>query len=276
MQALLILVGLFAVYEILVSRQQITALTSTSASAAASANAPLTQPLPTYQEVSSSNQGAAGNVALNVNITSAAVALNFVPIIGPALSAAFSVIAGGLMKASAQRAAQARNENQAVGAAIPGWDAALNQVVANYNAGKIQAGDVEQFLAVPQVNDSTVVSGKGLLWVNFWNEVGPQVQPGRNGCQSGAVTQPANVSFCGGKTYGAGCCVAYDDLKNSSVNVLRALNQTEASGQPVQAQIFAVVASKYGGINRPAYTVTLQKPGPVVSSTGSFLASIGL
>src|SRR5271166_5533183 len=241
MVPVLIIVGLFVVYELMNQGNVLNSLTANQSSQ----NAPLSQPLPGYTEVQGTDTGVSAGAQSAIQASNAA--LNFIPVVGPAISAVASLVAGSLIKASAARAAAARSENAAVGAAVPGWDAALDQVISNYNAGKIQASDVQQFLAVPQSNDTSVASGQGLLWVNFWKEVGPQVQPGRNGCQSGSVVQ-GQTSFCGGTTYGAGCCVAYDDLKNSSVNVLRALNQTEATGAPVKASILIVVASKYGGV----------------------------
>ena len=65
------------------------------------------------------------------------------------------------------------------------------------------------------------------------------------------------------KGYGASCCVGYDNLDNSSIYMLQALAKAEASpGTPQSAKVVAVFASKYGGINRPQYTVTFRKnPG---------------
>jgi hypothetical protein len=259
MEAVLIIVGLFALYEIVTHQQ---------AAAAQSAAIPLPT-LQTTQFVPASSSVAGTLQQTGEEAQGVSMALNAVPIVGPVLSSVFSAISGGLLQASAARAKAAVNENSAVAAAVPGWDQGVRQVVAAYNAGQLTAAQVQQFFAVPQVNDATVPSGQGLLWKNFWNECGPQIQSGRNGCQSGTVTQPNNASFCSG-SYGASCCVGYDDLKNSSVNLLRALAQAEANpGRPFSASVLIVVASKYGGINRPAYTVTFQKP---VSSASSILA----
>jgi hypothetical protein len=178
------------------------------------------------------------------------------------LSAIAASVVHIFMAASAKRAAQAKNENHAVAMAVPGWDADVASTVANYNQGKFTLNDVQRILGVPQGNDPNVPSVQGVLWTNYWNEVGPQVQPDRNGCHSGDDTQPSNKSWCGGKTYGAGCCVAYDNLKNSSLYALRAAAQAEAQpGRAVTSQQFPTIyASKYGGINRPGYSVTFQKP----------------
>jgi hypothetical protein len=178
----------------------------------------------------------------------------------PIVGVAFNAIFGSLMAASAKRAAEARSENQAVNAGVAGWDNAVAQVIAAYNAGQITLTELYQFMGVPQVNDPTLPSSPGLLWKNYWREVGPQVQPGRNGCQTGTATQPTTQSWCSG-SYGAGCCVGYDDLKNSSVYIMQAARKAESRpGVSVPANVLVVVASKYGAANRPAYTVTLKKP----------------
>lgn len=169
-------------------------------------------------------------------------ALKALPIVGAAIASIISIFSAQ----SAKRAAQARNENSAVAQAVPGWDAFIAAIANAYNQGQITAAQAK--------------TGIDAAWKNFWAETGPQIQPGRNGCQSGGVTQPSNVSFCGGKTYGAACCVGYDDLKNSNNNMKAAIDQTEKSGKPSPAIILPVFASKYGGINRPQYTITFIRP----------------
>src|ERR1700689_5118155 len=157
MVPVLIIVGLFAVYE-LMNRANVLPVTSSGAVA---------PPIGTTVAATSAGPSAAEGSA----ISGVSVGLNFIPIAGPIIGAAFSAIAGGLLKASAMRAAQAKNENQAVAAAVPGWDQAVAQIVAAYNAGSITAAQ-----AVNLLNMSAS---------NFWNEVTPQVQPGRNGSNSG-------------------------------------------------------------------------------------------
>jgi hypothetical protein len=164
------------------------------------------------------------------------------PIVGAAVAGILAVF----QAESAKRAKQATSENSAVAAAVPGWDQNVTVIVNAYNSGQITAAQV-----------STAIDA---IWKNYWSEVGPQIQPGRNGCQSGAVTQPSTVSFCGGSTYGAACCVGYDDLKNSNNNMKAAVASADKSGKPTPAIILPVFASKYGGINRPQYTVTFIRP----------------
>lgn len=174
------------------------------------------------------------------------VALNAIPVVGPAVAAVANVLTASLKAASQQRAKQATTENAAVALAVPGWDQAIAQIVAAYNNGSLSAAQVSQLIAQ--------------AWANYWSEVGPKIQPGRNGCQSGAVTQPKGVSFCGGASYGAACCVGYDDLKNSNNNMNFAVNNAANTGKPTPAVILGVFASKYGGITRQQYTVMFTPP----------------
>jgi hypothetical protein len=86
------------------------------------------------------------------------------------------------------------------------------------------------------------------------------VQPNRNICQCGTIAHNPLVSLCGGNN-GAGCCVGYDNLDNGQLYVLQAIAQADQNpGQAVTSQMIPTVyASKYGGINRPGYTVTVQR-----------------
>jgi hypothetical protein len=170
-----------------------------------------------------------------------------VPIIGGVIDSLISYFSA----ASQKRAQQARTENQAVANAVPGWDNALNQIVNAYNNGNITASQVSQAMRV--------------IWQNYWNEVGPQVQPDRNACQSGTMPKSvADSQFPGMKQcsgpWGAGCCVAYADLANGEIAINAAVALTEKTGQPAPATIPAVFASKYGGSNRAAYTVIFRRP----------------
>lgn len=186
------------------------------------------------------------------NLASSGVA-NSIPIIG----AAFSAIASTLIAASQKRAQEAKTENSAVAQAIPGWDNAVAQIVAAYNAGSLTYVQVDSLL-------STIMS-------NYWNETSPQIQPGRNGCGSGAncppsiapnsgsATNSGGANYCSGNI-GAACCVGCADLQLSVDNMEWAVAQATKTGQPSTAFIQQVFASKYGGANRAAYLVTFIPP----------------
>lgn len=176
-------------------------------------------------------------------------AIAAVPVIGAVVSA----IAGVLIAASKKRAAEATNENTAVANGLPGWDQAVAQIVGAYNNGSINAAGVATLLET--------------ALTNFWNEVRLQIQPGRNGCNSGANCPPvtgtvsANNTNEGGNNYcsgsiGAACCVGCADLNLSTSNMIYAANAAQNGNKPVSAFVQTVYASKYGGVNRPAYTVT--------------------
>lgn len=198
---------------------------------------------------------AAASYGLN-QLGASSSALQAVPVVG----AAVGLIAGVLIAASKKRAQEATSENSAVAAAVPGWDAAIASIVANYNAGAIDASGVQQLL-------QTALS-------NYWQECSAQIQPGRNGCNSGANCPPvtgavsANSTNEGGNNYcsgniGAACCVGCADLNLSTSNMNYAVNQAQQSGKSISAFVQVVYASKYGGVNRPAYAVTFT---PLVQS----------
>lgn len=199
--------------------------------------------------------------------------------IGTAAAQAFDSIVNIFAAQSALRRKQATTENTMLQKAVPGYDAEIAQVVNAYNQGRLTASQVLMFFASPQTQGAGITSsGSGIVWQTFWADMTPVIQPGRNGCQSGSV--PHTVSFCtGDKRYGAACCVGYDNLDNSLLYLCQALIATENDGQPHAAQVVAVYGSKYGGINRPAYSLTLQKPGAVAQFTGGvtgFLGGLGL
>jgi hypothetical protein len=211
----------------------------------------------------------------------AAPALNAIPVIG----AAFAALTSILLAESKKRAQEAVNENQAVDAAIPAWDAAIQQCVQLFNSGQITLTQLGQVIGTPRTQKYFGVP-VGMLWNNFWTEVGPQVQPGRNGCKSGTVTQPGDssstpqgTSFCTG-SYGAGCCIAYGDMDNSMGNPNNGLCKGNTPGQlcviqaaqmaaknpniAFTAVVLPIYSSKYSTYARGSYQVTLCAPAITV------------
>lgn len=179
----------------------------------------------------------------------------------PILGAVAGAIYSALMAASARRAAQARNENSAVANEVPQWDAAVRQIVTAYNSGQITGDEVLQLMASPAVRNGTSNYPDGPVWKAYWNVVGPQIQPGRNACQSGTIPHVPGAQHCSGG-FGAACCVGYDDLDNGHLYVVQAVLKAEQMpGTPVTSTMIPTVyASKYGGIDRPGYQVVVQKP----------------
>jgi hypothetical protein len=172
--------------------------------------------------------------------------------IGAGVGAIVGIIAG-LMAGHELRAKQAKNENAAVNLGVPGFDQGLRQIQQAYIAGKISAADVQQAV--------------GVLLQNFWQEVAPNIQPGRNGCNSGSSCPPdtsaAGKQPCAGNI-GAACCVGCYPLTESITGqsgVLAALSgQSTSKNGPTKAEIMAVGASKYGTSYRAPYTLDFTPP----------------
>jgi hypothetical protein len=258
MAIVLILAGVFVLYELVTNQQVIGSLSSALTGTQSSSVAAVAPPPAMNVAAQGGQQQTEAAEAAGVGAS-----LNFVPVVGPVLSAAFSAIAGGLIKASAARAAAAKNENTAVAAGVPGWDQAVSQIVAGYNSGSITLAQTIQLLQ--------------MALTNYWNEVTPQIQSGRNGCSGGsscpgpanpnssmntATTAPA--SYCSG-SIGAACCVGCANLHLGTSNMMYAVTQVDATGASMRALIPQVFASKYGGTNRAQYMVTFTKPTPASS-----------
>jgi hypothetical protein len=199
--------------------------------------------------------GASGPFAA-IGVTKLLAATSWAGPIGAAVGVAVGLI-GGLLAAHAVRAKQARNENQAMNAGVQGFDQGLQQIKQAYAAGKATDGT--------PVDLNTAMQAAQLLLANYWTEVEQQIQPGRNGCSSGASCPPAPASGnpCTG-SIGAACCVGCYDLEpsiNGPKGVLAALQGLSSSTSGVMtAEILHVFGSKYGGIDRPAYTITFTPP----------------
>jgi len=204
----------------------------------------------TQQSIGAGTQAATSALtALNVG----SGVLKAIPVIG----AIFGAVAATLLAASEMRRKQAINENSAVAAAIPGWDQAIAKWVYYYNAGQITAAQAK--------------AGFAQAMANYWNETSGQIQPGRNGCDSGQ-SWGMNFNPCAGSKdntgrplccagdWGAACCVAGADLMPGIGFLSHAIDQTERSGAPVTVMMPKVFPSKYGGTDRESYPVTVKRP----------------
>lgn len=188
--------------------------------------------------------------ATNAAVNAGSSLAKAIPIAGAVIGAIIGVFA----QQSQKRAAEARDENSAIAAAVPQWDQWVQQIVNAYNKGQITASDVSMGL------DAAIT--------NFWAICQPHVQPGRGGCfTNGQFWTQAQAhqyydSHHGNPPadWGGSCVVAYADLGNSVENMNYAVGVNWNSGKPTPAQVLAVYPSKYGGISRPAYTVTFAKP----------------
>lgn len=192
-----------------------------------------------------------GSTAVDAVATQAAgSALSSIPVVGGIASS----ILGSFMAASQLRAKQATNENSAVDNFITkGFDPGIAQVVNAYNAG--------------QITGAQAVTLLDQLWRNYWAEVSPQIQPGRNGCNSGAgidysPMHPPTLSVaqsCSG-SWGAACCIGVQVIGSSIGRLQQTIMAVEASGGSRTCGISPVSPSKYSTFSRPAWRVTVQKP----------------
>jgi hypothetical protein len=174
---------------------------------------------------------------------------------------------GGLLAGHELRAKQARNENSAVNLGVSGFDSDLKQIQQAFKSGQISATD-----AISAV-EQTIMPG-------YWTVLTPQIQPGRNGCNSGASCPPdtsaQGIQPCKGNI-GAGCCVGCYQLEPSISGpngVLAALaGQSGSKGGPYTADIHIVAGSSYGASTRGAYTLDFTSPASAASSLTSSLTS---
>lgn len=185
--------------------------------------------------------------------------------IGAGVGALVGLIAG-LLAGHEQRKKQAQNENSAMNIGVQGFDSDLKQINQAFKAGQISAAD-----ALNAVNQ--------VLMPGYWTVVGGQIQPGRNGCNTGASCPPPSnykpgQNPCTGNI-GAACCVGCFDLLLSVTQpdgILAAIQgQSTAPGGRYVANITEVYGSKYGGQQRNAYTVDWTPPASALATAGSGL-----
>lgn len=185
---------------------------------------------------------AAGTTAILAADTSVGAAAG--PI-GAAVGAVVGIIAG-LLAGHELRAKQAKNENSAVNIAVNGFDSDVRQIQQAFSSGQIDASGVLQAVA-------TVMPG-------YWTVVTPQLQPGRNGCNSGSscpIEVPGKQPCVG--SIGAGCCIACYQLTPGITGpngiVAAVQGQSQSAKGPYVAEIPQVFGSSYGASSRAAYTL---------------------
>lgn len=165
---------------------------------------------------------------------------------------AISLIGGALLAAHTARLKAAQSENAAVATIIAPYDADIRNIVNAYNSG--QASAAQCIAALQQMDQNIVaylksgVKASGTAWSDATGSQGK--------CD---------------KTCTAGCCVYYGDLgpplsllqiaMGGSGNSLWQQNDPRWSEQPGGYVITVpqVFASKYGGTNRPSYTLQVLK-----------------
>lgn len=183
--------------------------------------------------------------------------------IGAVVGAVVGLIAG-LLAGHEMRAKQARNENSATNLGVSGFDSDLKKIQQSYRAGQIDANGVLQAAPVALQGYFTVVT--------------PHIQPGRNGCQGGAMC-PSPVKCSG--DIGAACCIGCGQLAPGIFGpsgILAAVQgQSQSTNGPYVAEILQVYGSSYGASARSPYTLDFT---PVASSAtramSSFTSAIGV
>lgn len=170
-----------------------------------------------------------------------------------AVVAGVTSLVKGLAQGHAQRIKMATDENSAMNLGVQGYDQGLAQINAAFVSRQISA--VEAIQLCQQVMS------------NYWAEVTPHIQTGRNGCQGGTSCPPwpAHGNGCSG-SIGAACCVGCYDLiggnepttfpgyGNMYYGILGTIAVLQQGGGTVYYQ--QVYGSKYGGKQRNAYTLT--------------------
>ena len=173
----------------------------------------------------------------------------------PSIIKGVTRLAGALFAAHTARLAAAKNENAAVAQIIAPFDQDVQQLAQLWNSGQVSPAQFIQF--VQQVDTATYNYMKNLV------------------SKSGTAWSDTNgmAGKCD-KTCTAACCVYYGDLGPVLSGMIVAAggqgkwgpNDPRISIQPGGTVITVpeVFASKYGGIDRKGYTVTLinlaQKP----------------
>jgi hypothetical protein len=252
MMPLLILGGVLVLYELVTNKQLVASLSSdlgiaTTATTAAGGTTTASQP--------ATNLVAPAAVAANAQKESAALndtalessavgaSLNFIPVVGPIVSAVYSAISSIFLAASKKRAAEAENENAAVANFLPAFDQGVTTIVTAYNKGQITNTEAVQLFET--------------LWSNYWSECTPQIQPGRNGCNSGTLINASGSNFLCSGSWGAACCVGGGVIRPSIYHLENAINLNASTGQPQKAYVQPVYPSKYGGTARQGYYVPI-------------------
>jgi hypothetical protein len=138
------------------------------------------------------------------------------------------------------RKKQATSENSSMNVGVAGWDSDMRTINQYYNSHQIDA--------------ATAIKAIQQALYQYWQIVTPYIQPGRNGCQGGALCTDG-VNHCQG-SFGAGCCVGCDNLLHGANDAIAKL--TAGGGT---STVPTVYGSKYGGHQRNSYTLTWNPVG---------------
>lgn len=164
---------------------------------------------------------------------------------------AISSLVSGLFKASAVRAAGAKDENAALNAMIPAFDQAVAQVVAQANSGQISPADA--------------IAAMQAMGQQFWQAMSAhQNKPGQAmsvqclPISVGPGTKPCAYTAApcvGSKTCTAGCCIGCNVIDSI---IDQAIYAFQNGGGTITGCV--IIANKYGLQGRPQYVLNYSAP----------------
>jgi len=210
------------------------------------------------------NQPVSGTSVLGAVMGGINVGANAAMTGGPiaAAGATAGAIFGSLWQGHQLRMAQAKDENSATNIGVAGFDSDIRLVNAQYNAGMI---DVQ-----------TAILALQQTFVQYWIITNKYIQPGRNGCCSGATCQGAQSVLQSGKQpctgdIGAACCIGCAPLyyslyaQGSEVGIdpsggIGAITVLAQGGNRAST-VFTVYGSSYGAQTRNSYTLQWKPMG---------------
>jgi hypothetical protein len=186
------------------------------------------------------------------------------------------------LAAHTARLKDAQQENEAMAALIPAWDADIQAIVAAYNSGDYTASAC---IAAAQAVDTQsfnylrgLVGKAGTAWG------GPTTS------SIGYGNRPIYSATCN-KSCTAACCVYLNDLRpgiygrgglgsayqpwqTSSGSVTGLIELLQSGSGVLKIITIAAPASKYGDFSRTGYTLTLTKPSAVHEVQGTLAKTI--
>jgi hypothetical protein len=171
--------------------------------------------------------------------------------------AAVSILSNLLGQHTA-RLKDATSENEAVDNAIPAFDADIQQIVSEYNAGSLTAA---QALAATKSLDQaqyqymhSLVGKPGTAW---------------NGTPLPCGQPSQSTAACNSKCT-VGCCI-YNNVIHQPLDCIEGILAGSGSGTATFPELYP---GKYSPYTRASYTLTLTKPAAAASVAANLNASI--
>jgi len=253
MNVLLILAGVFVVYELLTQQQRISALSApigTGGISAQRANLEVQQSSMLGSEVGS-GISLGTQAATDIANSAGSSFSQAIPIIGGVVS----TVAGILLGQHTARLKGAIAENQLIPQCTQAFDADISELIAGWNGGQVTAKEFQAAAAQMDANLYKFMKG---------NATGP----GRSWSGSQKSMNDGSGAACT-KSCTTECCAYYNDYHPALVILSQlaggaTLNdprvQPTSGGWLVTIPEVYPPPAQYGNYTRPAYTVTMQSP----------------